>query len=352
MKAIPPQQTASPLFSRSARQHPCIPAGSDPPSSPITIGAERPYPPILAHVAHVSPFRVGLDALSLSVPPFRPDLPTAHFFSTLEPPRTCGAFRLKANFERRPTDRYFWTRRAEYVHDPAGHLLTLFSDRTRLSVPALFLKLRPAPGRLFSPREVVDLLAPVQAALRLPFLRLSRIELAADFAIGQESFERLGSYLWVPRIEGFHRVGTPRDLPTFYWGSRRSARQVKLYWKREADEGCARVEYTFRRRALRRMGITRTFDLLSLDWPRLAARHGRFVELDTGRTRRSAFVVMVLRDMLLHAGVSPVLRMKGPRYRRWIKGRLIPLPVQANLEAALAALPQSIHARQKGTRRA
>ncbi len=192
------------------------------------------------------------------------------------------------------------------------------------------------PGRLLSPQTIRYLLAPVAAEFRLD-LKVSHVELAADFDVDVRTFERLGALMWVPRTGWPRRVGGhPRS---FYWGSRRSACQTKLYMKDEAGRSFVRLEHTFRRKALRRMGVHRPTDLLTFDWARAASRRGRFVELDiVRRTLHSQSLVIHVRAFMLSMGLKPVIRPNSPRYQRWMKSRLVPLPVQTNLEAALATL--------------
>ncbi len=295
------------------------------------------YPPWLR--ANITPFQVGLDALSFSStsPIFSPPSAPESFPPRLEAPQTMGAYLLKGAPKRRPTNRFPWTLRVEYIHEPEGHRLILFTHRSQLCVPLVFLKLIPGPGRLLSPQDVLHLLAPLSAYFRLNLghLKVSQVELAADFDVDFRTFERLGAVMWIPRVPWPRRVGD--SPPSFYWGSRRSSCQTKLYLKGEAGRSSGRLEHTFRRNALRRMGIHRPTDLLAVDWARAASRRGRFVELEIARpTRRPQSLVIHLRAFMLSLGLKPVIRPNAPRYQRWMKSRLVPLPVQENLEAALS----------------
>ncbi len=307
------------------------------------------YPPWLR--ANINPFQVGLDTLSFSSssPIFFPASAPESFPQRLEAPQTMGAYLLKGAPKRRPTNRFPWTLRVEYIHEPEGHRLILFTHRSRLCVPLVFLKLIPGPGRLLSPQDVLHLLAPLSAYFHLypGYLKISRVELAADFNIDQRTLERLASVMWVPRTGWPRRVG---DNPSsFYWGSRRSSVQTKLYMKGEAGRSFGRLEHTFRRNALRRMGLHHPTGLPTFDWARAASRRGRFVELDTARpTRRPQSLVIHLRAFMLSLGLKPVIRPNVLRYQRWMKSRLVPLPVQENLEAALAKLSSQNSAQAPG----
>ncbi len=275
-----------------------------------------------------------MDALSFSSKTFRPPSPHEGFPRELEALGKAGTFRLKKTRKRRHSKNFPWALRVEYLHEPDGHRLILFTDRSRLSAPRVFLKLMSGPGRLLSPQTVRHLLAPVAAHFRLD-LRVSQVELAADFDVDFRTFERLASIMVVPRTGWPRRVRT-----TFYWGSRRSGCQTKMYWKKdEAGRSFARLEHTFRRKALRRMGINRPTDLLTFDWARAASKRGRFVELDiVRRTPCQPSLAVHLRAFMLSMGLKPVIRPNSPRYQRWMKSRLVPLPVQTNLEAELAKL--------------
>ncbi len=297
------------------------------------------YPPALR--GYITPFQVGMDALSFSSTSPIFSLPSApeSFPPRLEAPQTMGAYLLKGAPRRRPTERFPWALRVEYLHQPHGHRLIIFTHRSQLCVPLLFLKLIPAHGRLLSPQDVLHLLAPLSAYFRLNLghLKVSQVELAADFDIDQRTLQRLASVMWVPRTAWPRRVG--EDPPTFYWGSRRSSCQTKFYMKEEAGKTFARLEHTFRRNALRRMGVHRPTDLLTFDWARAASKRGRFVELDIApRTLHSQSLVIHVRAFMLSMGLKPVIRPNSPRYQRWMKSRFIPHPVQTNLEAALATL--------------
>ncbi len=297
------------------------------------------YPPWLR--TNITPFQVGMDALSFSSTSPIFSLPSApeSFPPRLEAPQTMGAYLLKGAPRRRPTERFPWALRVEYLHQPHGHRLIMFTHRSQLCVPLLFLKLIPAPGRLLSPQDVLHLLAPLSAyfSLNLGHLKVSQVELAADFDVDVRTFEGLGRVMWVPRTRWPRRVGN--NPPTFYWGSRRSSCQTKLYMKGEAGRSYGRLEHTFRRNALRRMGVHRPTDLLTFDWARAASRRGRFVELDiVRRTPCPPSLAVHLRAFLLSMGLKRVIRPNSARYQRWMKSRFIPLPVQSNLEAALATL--------------
>ena len=297
------------------------------------------YPPWLR--GNITPFQVGMDALSFSStsPIFSSPSAPESFPPRLEAPQTMGAYLLKGAPRRRPTERFPWALRVEYLHQPHGHRLILFTHRSQLCVPLLFLKLIPGPGRLLSPQDVLHLLAPLSAyfSLNLGHLKVSQVELAADFDIDQRTLQRLASVMWVPRTGWPRRVGD--NPPTFYWGSRRSSCQTKLYMKGEAGRSYGRLEHTFRRNALRRMGIHRPADLLTFDWARAASKRGRFVELDiVRRTLHSQSLALHLRAFLLSMGLKRVIRPNSARYQRWMKSRLVPLPVQTNLEAELAKL--------------
>ncbi len=293
------------------------------------------YPPWLRRT--ITPFQVGLDKLSFSSPTFYHPSPADSFPTRFDALANAGTLHLKAVRKRRPTDRWPWTLRVEYLHEPDGHRLIMFIHRSRLFAPQVFLKLIPAPARLLSPQAVRHLLAPVAAHFRLD-LRVSQVELAADFDVDLRTFERLGAVMRVPRTGWPRRVGDHYP-PSFYWGSRRSGSQTKLYMKDEAGKTFARLEHTFRRRAFRRMGMRRATDLLTVDWARAASRRGRFVELDiVRRTPCPPSLAVHLRAFLLSMGLKRVIRPNSARYQRWMKSRFIPLPVQSNLEAALATL--------------
>jgi len=96
----------------------------------------------------------------------------------------------------------------------------------------------------------------------------------------------------------------------------------------------------FYRKALRRIGLTRPTDLLAVDWAGMAARAGRFVELDVPRYRDSASLGW-LRSVPLMMGFSALrhmARMRTARGRRWLRSRLVDMPLQEDLERAFAAL--------------
>jgi len=293
------------------------------------------YPPWLR--VNITPFRVGLHALAFSSRTYRTPSPLEGFPTRFDVLGNGGTFNLKRGpNHRRPSRTLPFTRRVEYVHHRHGHRLIMFTDSSRLCGPRAYLKLIPGPGRLLSPQGLRHLLAPVAAHFRLD-LMVSQGELAADFAIDSASFEKLAGVLHVPRTRGPRRIAND-DGVTFYWGSRRSACQTKMYWR--AGRGFGRLEHTFRRKALRRMGVRRPTDLLTVDWAEAASRRGRFVELDDTRpTRRpGAIPITHLRDFMLGLGLGAVLRPNSPRFRRSMKSRFVPLPVQKNLEAALAKL--------------
>jgi len=307
------------------------------------------YPPWLR--ANITPFQVGLDTLSFSStsPFFSPPSAPESFLPRLETPVIVGAYLLKGAHRRRSTSRFPWTLRVEYIHKPEGHSVIMFMHRSQLYVPLLYLKLIPAPGRLLSPQDVLHLLAPLSAyfSLNLGHLKVSQVELAADFDIDHRTFERLGSVMWVSRTGWPRRVGD--SPPSFYWGSRRSSCQTKLYMKGEAGRSYGRLEHTFRRNALRRIGVHQPTDLLSVDWARVASKRGRFVELDIARpTRRPQSLVVHLRAFMLSLGLKPVIRPNVPCYQRWMRSRLVPLPIQENLEAALAKLSSQNSAQAPG----
>ena len=292
------------------------------------------YPPALR--GHITPFQVGMDALSFSSSRFRPPSPHEGFPTRFDALANAGTFHLKTPVKRRPTERFPWTLRVEYIHKPEGHRLIIFTHRSRFCGPRAFLKLISGPGRLLSPSQVRLLLAPVAAHFGLD-LKVSQVELAADFDVDVRTFESLGRVMWVPRTRWPRRVGD--NPPTFYWGSRKSGCQTKLYMKKEAGKTFARLEHTFRRKALRRMGIHRPTDLLTVDWAQAASKRGRFVELDiVRRTACQPSLAVHLRAFLLSMGLKRVIRPNSARYQRWMKSRLVPLPVQTNLEAALATL--------------
>jgi len=303
-----------------------------PPTSPLTIPAQRPYPPALGRLPEAAPFRVGFHKLAVSgrgpwdrLPrPFPASMPLAGAGVTLV---------KQSRRKRRPTKNFTYTRMTRYVVQPQGHKVTVFTEPLSGMFPALHVKLVPVPGALFTPMEAVGLIEGLARALRFP-LRLSAVELAADCRISVHSFERLGGWFWPARVVRWRRRG-PQWPRTFYWGSGRSGRQVKLYWKRdEPGDAVARLEFTFRRGLLKAAGLDRPRDLLAADWAGLAARCGRFVELDFARARHLRFL-RPLRSVALLCGLPAAQRMME---RRRLREHLVDLPVQRNLEDALARL--------------
>ncbi len=110
----------------------------------------------------------------------------------------------------------------------------------------------------------------------------------------------------------------------------------------ESCEAFGRLELTFHRPALRRLGVRREADLVTAEWATIAARFGRFCEIDTRPARLDPVAIKLRRSAVIWKGFETELAGKSPAYRRWINGRLRPLPVQRNLEAAFRRLNEAV----------
>lgn len=296
---------------------------------------ETPQLPPLPQAATATPIRAGFDSLSFSASTRsrRLLLPLDRFSSP------DGTFIRQKKLPRLPSRSAPWVLRLEYTHVPTGHRLFVFLDRTVQAVPPVYCRLTAAPGRLFSLREAMALSSLIGKRLGLFSMQVSQIELTADFPVTPLQFEQLGRWLRVPWGKGPIRVGTtgPRS---FYWGTRRSRRVTKLYWKTEAGASVARLEHTYRSEALRSIGVTEPQDLLTVDWAAVAARRAWFVQVDPRGSRRTRDARLQARSMVLTMGFGPWLAGKPQRYRAWLSTKLVPLPIQENLEAAFRRLSE------------
>jgi hypothetical protein len=234
---------------------------------------------------------------------------------------------------RRPTPRCPWTVVAKY-EDPNGHHVLLLCGRSTRVAPHLFAVLRPADGHLFSLATLLFLLTAVSHVFRLP-LRLSSIEIAADFADTLIDTRRLASQLWVPRIRGHRCVGDPAS-PTVYYGSRSSAVQVKVYWKYEGTLHAFRIEITIRRRALRALHVDAPESLGRVDWGAVCSRRARLITVPMDSQRNTALSVAA-REAFASGGIFAVQDRLGTPGMRWLSRHIVSAPMQRALEAALSA---------------
>ena len=236
---------------------------------------------------------------------------------------------------RRPRGRYPWTRTATYVHRPTGHNVRLFYGRSKRAAPPLFVTLWPVAGQVFSLPTLRLLLDALSGALKLP-LMFSSLEIAADFAAPPHDVPRVASRLWVPRQPGHLRVGAP-DTATIYRGSRASACQVKVYAKDEGALHALRLEFTFRRRALRKLHLDAPDSLEGVDWGLVCSRRARLVTVLTD-TQRNTALSIAAREAFGSGGIFAVQDRLGTPGMRWLSRHIVSSQMQHTLETALSAL--------------
>jgi hypothetical protein len=249
-------------------------------------------------------------------------------------PGDAGYLVLTSVRRRRPTPGYPWTVTAKYEERPTGHHVRVFCGRSTRTAPHLFAILRPADGQVFSLPTVILLLNALSRALRLP-LMLSSLEIAADFADTLLDTRSLASQFWVPRIPGHRCVGEAASA-TVYRGSRSSAFQAKVYPKHEGTLHAVRIEFTFRRKALRTLHVDGPDSLGRVDWGVVCPRRARLVTVPMDSQRNTALSVAA-REAFASGGIFAVQDRLGTPGMRWLSRHIVSSPMQHTLEAALSA---------------
>ena len=314
-----------------------IPATAPQETTPslITIGTQEHIGDAQHFDLNLHLIQSGWDRVCASCPP--------HLVvrSILDPPEVLplpgdsGYLALTSFRHRRPTPRFSWTATTKYVHQPTGHHVRLFYGRSTRFTPHLFVILRPGNGQVFSSPILLLLLNALSRALEMP-LMLSSVEIAADFAAFPMDARRLASELWVPRIPGHRYVGDAAS-PTFYRGAPSSSFQTKVYWKQEGDLQAVRLEFTFRRRALRKLHVDVPDSLGGIDWGAACSRRARLVTVPMEPRRRTALSVAA-REAFASGGIFAVRDRLGTSGMRWLSRNIVSSPMQHMLETALSAL--------------
>lgn len=311
------------------------PGGHDNPDSSITIVAQQQtnpstQPELDLHLIHTGYDRVCASGRAHSH--LRPPVQPPEIISL---PDVSGHLVLIGRWRRQPKRRLRWRQTVKYVHQPTGHHVRLFYDRSTRFVPEVYVILRPADGHVFSLSTLLLLLNAIGRTLNLS-LTLSRLEIAADFAAIPMDAHHLASHLWVPRIPAHRCIGNEFSS-TVYRGAPSSAFQLKTYRKHEGTLHALRIEYTFHGRALRRLHVDRPGSLAEVSWGEACSRRAGLITIKTDQRRRTSLSTAA-REAFLSGGVFAVLDRLGKPGMRWLSRNMLPAPTQRTLENALSAL--------------
>jgi hypothetical protein len=169
-----------------------------------------------------------------------------------------------------------------------------------------------------------------QLSTAFPALRVAELELAIDFPPSVDPVAICWA-LYVPRVRCAHHND---HWGSGIWGSRYSARFVRVYCKPEHGIVVTRLELVLRRSALRRLGISSATDLRAVPWAAVVQKSIRLLEFRPGtrRSRRPPWFGDLLYDAY---GVQRALRRSSARDRRWLRRHLHPAPRQAEVIAAV-----------------
>jgi hypothetical protein len=214
----------------------------------------------------------GFDRVSVSL---RPRWGRAKL-SPFQVPHVIGSFYRRRHTKNRTGSYRF---RDKYQMVLGGPIVDLAYVAATPFLPPACLTVRGTIAELLTPAAIAEAVEAFERQFTFRHL-VSGVELAIDAPGYLDETEVLATRLYVPgsRKGSVRRHAEYRVVEYAVRGSRRSAVSVKVYAKEEDGMQVARTEFTFRRQALRNLGVRRVADLCAVDWTREVTRRARFVE--------------------------------------------------------------------------